>query len=93
MSEEMEKDLMSEEASADTDASLAETPETVENTGNENAHWYVVHTYSGYENKVKANLAKKGKDTSKFGQGCCSSSEEKAADKILEDKKAGKEAE
>ena len=20
------------------------------------AHWYVVHTYSGYENKVKANI-------------------------------------
>lgn len=24
----------------------------------ENARWYVVHTYSGYENKVKANLEK-----------------------------------
>lgn len=24
----------------------------------ENAHWYVVHTYSGYENKVKVNLEK-----------------------------------
>ncbi|MBQ6407218.1 MAG: transcription termination/antitermination protein NusG, partial [Butyrivibrio sp.] len=58
MSEEMEKDLVSEEVSSDTDASLAETPETAENTGNENAHWYVVHTYSGYENKVKANLEK-----------------------------------
>ena len=22
------------------------------------ANWYVVHTYSGYENKVKANLEK-----------------------------------
>ena len=22
------------------------------------AHWYVVHTYSGYENKVKANIDK-----------------------------------
>ena len=44
-------------------------------------------------NKIKMNMAAKGKDTSKFGQGCCSSSEEKAADKILEDKKAGKEAE
>ncbi|MDY6047642.1 MAG: transcription termination/antitermination NusG family protein, partial [Anaerobutyricum sp.] len=21
-------------------------------------HWYVVHTYSGYENKVKANIEK-----------------------------------
>lgn len=30
--------------------------------GNENGsarHWYVVHTYSGYENKVKANLEQK----------------------------------
>ena len=24
----------------------------------EKARWYVVHTYSGYENKVKANLEK-----------------------------------
>ena len=24
----------------------------------ENVKWYVVHTYSGYENKVKANLEK-----------------------------------
>lgn len=24
----------------------------------EKAHWYVVHTYSGYENKVKANIEK-----------------------------------
>ena len=23
------------------------------------ANWYVVHTYSGYENKVKANIDKK----------------------------------
>ena len=44
-------------------------------------------------NKGKSNLEKKGKDTSKFQEGCCSSAEEKAADKILEDKKAGKEAE
>lgn len=25
----------------------------------ENRHWYVIHTYSGYENKVKANLENK----------------------------------
>lgn len=24
----------------------------------EEAKWYVVHTYSGYENKVKANIEK-----------------------------------
>lgn len=29
-----------------------------ENDMSENAKWYVVHTYSGYENKVKANLEK-----------------------------------
>lgn len=23
--------------------------------------WYVIHTYSGYENKVKADLEQKGK--------------------------------
>ncbi|NLJ79582.1 MAG: hypothetical protein GX335_00950, partial [Firmicutes bacterium] len=26
---------------------------------NDNRFWYVVHTYSGYENKVKANLEKR----------------------------------
>jgi len=29
-----------------------------DNEFSENAKWYVVHTYSGYENKVKANLEK-----------------------------------
>lgn len=27
-------------------------------SNNENAKWYVVHTYSGHENKVKANIEK-----------------------------------
>ncbi|WP_029232495.1 transcription termination/antitermination protein NusG [Butyrivibrio sp. VCB2006] len=65
MSEEMEKNL--EQDSADTvseevlsDASENQEAETVagDTSANENAHWYVVHTYSGYENKVKANLEK-----------------------------------
>ena len=38
-------------------------------------------------------MAKKGKDTSKFGQGCCSSAEEAAADKISAEKEARKEEE
>ncbi len=29
-----------------------------ENAGTQTAQWYVVHTYSGYENKVKDNLEK-----------------------------------
>ena len=60
MSEEMEKDLVSDENLSDADTS-AENVAAAENTGagvNENAHWYVVHTYSGYENKVKDNLEK-----------------------------------
>lgn len=28
----------------------------IENVNSEEALWYVIHTYSGYENKVKANL-------------------------------------
>jgi len=27
--------------------------------GEQDRHWYVIHTYSGYENKVKANLEKR----------------------------------
>ncbi len=60
MSEEMEKDLVSDEVLSDTDTSAENVADT-ENAGasaNENAHWYVVHTYSGYENKVKDNLEK-----------------------------------
>ncbi len=66
MSEEMEKNLDSDEVLSDAEASVSEaesvadeTPaENVTSNENENAHWYVVHTYSGYENKVKANLEK-----------------------------------
>ena len=69
MSEEMEKNLEqpaenSAEVVSDEVLSGAEAPAEAEATAaddsgvNENAHWYVVHTYSGYENKVKANLEK-----------------------------------
>ncbi len=69
MSEEMEKNLEqvaenSAEVVSDEVLSGAEAPSNEEtvaaegNIENENAHWYVVHTYSGYENKVKANLEK-----------------------------------
>ena len=55
MSEEMEKDM----------AGMDEKPDAAEmaEAGNK-AHWYVVHTYSGYENKVKANLEKTIEQTS-----------------------------
>jgi transcriptional antiterminator NusG len=40
-----------EEAVADVEAEPEEEPER-----QEGRHWYVVHSYSGYENKVKKNL-------------------------------------
>ncbi len=45
----------SEEVAADT---AEVTMEASEAPAHQNAHWYVVHTYSGYEMKVKANLEK-----------------------------------
>ncbi|MCR5671591.1 MAG: transcription termination/antitermination protein NusG [Butyrivibrio sp.] len=69
MSEEMEKNLeqaaensenaVSDEVLSDAETSVNEETPLAEGAGvNENAHWYVVHTYSGYENKVKVNLEK-----------------------------------
>ena len=54
--ENTEDAVVNETVSEETAA--GEAPATEENGINENAHWYVVHTYSGYENKVKANLEK-----------------------------------
>ena len=62
MSEEMEMSLeqVAEDSAVVSDVEIsADQAADAENaTENENAHWYVVHTYSGYENKVKANLEK-----------------------------------
>jgi transcriptional antiterminator NusG len=58
MSEEMEKENELNEESLSAETPELETPsEEVSNT-EKKTHWYVVHTYSGYENKVKANLEK-----------------------------------
>lgn len=35
-----------------------EVKNAAEQNGQEESKWYVVHTYSGYENKVKANIEK-----------------------------------
>ncbi|MEE3494376.1 MAG: transcription termination/antitermination protein NusG [Butyrivibrio sp.] len=58
MSEEMEKSFESDEVLSDSTASAENeaAAETQSTDTNENAHWYVVHTYSGYEKKVKDNL-------------------------------------
>ncbi len=58
MSEEMEKSFESDEVLSDAAASTEGEvgADTQSADTNENAHWYVVHTYSGYEKKVKDNL-------------------------------------
>ena len=53
---EAENDTPTEDASDDSEESAdIKAPEKEEN---DNGKWYVVHTYSGYENKVKVNLEK-----------------------------------
>ncbi|NLB43226.1 MAG: transcription termination/antitermination protein NusG [Clostridiales bacterium] len=41
-----------------SDIENIENAEKTENTESTEGKWYVIHTYSGYENKVKANLEK-----------------------------------
>ena len=65
---EPEMDIQAEEAEGQPEAAeQAEASETtfeqaaeatMDKDDDKKAFWYVVHTYSGYENKVKANLEK-----------------------------------
>ena len=54
MEEQLNEDLMAERAEAEEQAA-AEAKESKKNQ----KRWYIVHTYSGYENKVKVNLEKR----------------------------------
>ena len=61
MSEElkMPDDSLNEESLAETNENASEAgDEAQKETKKEEPKWYVVHTYSGYENKVKANIEK-----------------------------------
>ena len=49
-------DLAEAEASEDQAETVEAAPTTAEDPFRGHGDWYVVHTYSGYENKVKANL-------------------------------------
>ena len=54
--------LNEEESSKENNENISETEDTSsqkeKTTKKEEPKWYVVHTYSGYENKVKANIEK-----------------------------------
>ena len=55
--EESEAEVTAAE-SADADAPKRPVSSNVKQNGDNEPHWYVVHTYSGYENKVKADIEK-----------------------------------
>ncbi len=56
MEEELNEDLLAEQAEAEAqEAASTEAKEAKKNQ----KRWYIVHTYSGYENKVKVNLEKR----------------------------------
>ena len=46
------------EETAEADAPKRPVSSNVKQNGDNEPHWYVVHTYSGYENKVKADIEK-----------------------------------
>ena len=56
MEEQLNEDILAEKAEAE--AIEAEANEVKEAKKNQK-RWYIVHTYSGYENKVKVNLEKR----------------------------------
>ena len=56
MEEELNEDILAEKAEAQAqEEAEAEAKEAKKNQ----KRWYIVHTYSGYENKVKVNLEKR----------------------------------
>ncbi len=53
---EVEAEVAEEPSDADTEDCEPESSPEDEAPVNPNLHWYVVHTYSGYENRAKAGL-------------------------------------
>ena len=49
---------MAEDLNRQENMEVSASADAAEEGVNPNVHWYVVHTYSGYENKVKANIEK-----------------------------------
>ena len=65
LEESVSETLEAEESVADSaeeETEVTSTPRqksaNIKQQGDDEPHWYVVHTYSGYENKVKADIEK-----------------------------------
>lgn len=54
---ETDTESAADESAADGESGEAETAEPEPSPYDRQGDWYVVHTYAGYENKVKSNLA------------------------------------
>ena len=63
VTEEVSETVETPEAAEASEETVSEVPKrpvssNVKQNGDNEPHWYVVHTYSGYENKVKADIEK-----------------------------------
>lgn len=56
MEEELNEDKLAEQAAAEAEVQAQEEAKKAKNN---EKRWYIVHTYSGHENKVKVNLEKR----------------------------------
>lgn len=56
MEEELNEDKLAEQQAADAEVQAQEEAKKAKNN---QKRWYIVHTYSGHENKVKVNLEKR----------------------------------
>ena len=56
MEEELNEDILAEQAEAQA---VADAEQETKEAKKNRKRWYIVHTYSGYENKVKVNLEKR----------------------------------
>ena len=56
MKEQLNEDIQAEQAEA---AAEEQAGEEARKAKKNQKRWYIVHTYSGYENKVKVNLEKR----------------------------------
>ena len=56
MEEELNEDKLAEQQAAEAEAQAQEEAKKAKNN---EKRWYIVHTYSGHENKVKVNLEKR----------------------------------
>lgn len=56
MEEQLNEDILAEQAEAEA---VAEAESEAKEAKKNQKRWYIVHTYSGYENKVKVNLEKR----------------------------------